>query len=174
MEISRKTVVIGFCAGVALAVAGFAAVYVMDPDRGLARSWEGFIADIQERDASATAGYLAGDYSDGWGFTQQSLSADLRRMMPAFSHLSLTLSDVTIDRRGSAAVVSARVRMTAAGHGYVADATRQVNGLTEPFVLHWKRDGMLPWRWKIVRVEQAQFDARRYGAGRPGSLMWPF
>jgi hypothetical protein len=174
MEISRKTVIIIFCAGLALIGVGFVFVYALDSDRCLARSWEGFIADIEDRNASATAGYLDGDYSDSWGYTQQTLSSDLRRMMPAFSRLTLTLSDVTIDRSGARAVISARVGMTAGGYGYVTDAARQINGLKEPFVLHWKRDGLLPWKWKVVRIEQAEFDARRYGAGRSSPLSWPF
>jgi hypothetical protein len=174
MEISRKTVVIIFCAGLALIGVGFMAVYALDSDRRLARSWEGFIADIEDRNASSVAGYLAEDYSDSWGYTRQTLSSDLRRMMPAFSHLALTLSDVTIDRHGSQAVISAKVSMTAGGYGYVSDAMRQINGLKGPFVLHWKRDGLLPWKWEVVRIEQAEFDARRYGAGRSHPLSWPF
>lgn len=174
MAISRKPLVVVFGVALALLAGGFFMVRALDPDRRLERSWVGFIADIESRSALRTAGWLADDYSDTWGYTQQTLSLDLRRIMASFSHVKLTLGDVSIDRDGGAAVITAKVRMSASGHGSVTDATNQINGLSEPFVVRWRREGWLPGKWKIVRIEQAQFDASRYGPRKRGPLMWPF
>ena len=163
-----------FCAALALLAGGFFLMHASNPDRALARSWDEFIANIEGRDAPATAAFLAADYTDSWGYTQQTLPPDLRRMMRYFKQLKLALSDVTIERTGPGAVITAKVRMSASGYGYVDDAMHQINALEGPFVLHWKREGRLPWKWRVSRVEQPQFDPSRYGIRKTSPLMWPF
>ena len=163
-----------FCAGLALLAGGFILIYTSRPDRALARSWDEFIANIESRDASAIASFLAKDYTDTWGYTQQTLPPDLKRMMRSFTQLKLALSDVTIERTGTSAVITAKVKMSASGYFHVDDAVRQVNALEEPFVLQWKREGWLPWKWRVSRIEQPQFDPSRYGIRKAPLRIWPF
>jgi cell wall assembly regulator SMI1 len=67
METTSKRTFIILCAGLTLLTAGILFAYSFDSDRCLARSWDGFIQSIEAHDASATADYLAKDYSDSWG-----------------------------------------------------------------------------------------------------------
>lgn len=133
-----------------------------NPERRLARSWNGFIAAIESRSARATADYLAENYTDNWGYTQPTLSKDLWRIYHSFSEIEITLSDEQIAREGGDATITAKVQLRANGNAYAGDAIRQVNGLTEPFVVTWKQGASFPWAWRIVRIEQKQFDATRY------------
>ncbi|MDF9832582.1 hypothetical protein M2103_000792 [Ereboglobus sp. PH5-5] len=174
MKVSHKRILIGAGVGLLLIVGGLVFRGLLDADKRLDSAWTGFIASIESLDAGSTADCLADDYSDSWGYTQQTLSVDLRRMMASFEKLELALHDVSVTRTGRDAEVSVRVKMTASGHGYVSDAARQVNGLTEPFVLRLKQGDSFPWSWHIVRIEQAEFDAKRYGARRQRSFSWPF
>ena len=168
MNISRKSTGIGIGIVALAIICGVAMNWYLNPDRSLARSWAGFIYSIEDRDAGAVAAYLDKDYSDSWGYSQATLTGDLRRIMYSFKQLKLTLDDVTVTRDGSEAIITARVKMSANGYGYVDDAMRQVNGLTDPFVLRWKRKGAMSSGWTVVRIEQPKFDASRYGPRKHG------
>lgn len=165
MEISRNRIIITACAAVLFIATGLGAKSYFQPDRRLARAWQGFISSIEARKATATANYLAGNYTDSWGYTQPALAKDLPRIFHTFSTLKLTLPEVSTMRAGDSAVITARVRMTASGHGFAADAMQQVNNLAEPFVVTWRQDKSFPYAWRIVRIEQPHFDASRYPRG---------
>ncbi|MDR0902612.1 MAG: hypothetical protein LBM92_07565 [Opitutaceae bacterium] len=146
--------------GAAILVLAAGMGYYYDADRQLDRGWAGLVESIESRSAFGVNRALAPDYTDCWGYDRESLSSDLGRAFYSLKSIELTLDEVLVARDGGAATISARFKMASTGAG--ADAQNQVNKLTEPFILQWRRDTSFPWSWKVTRIDQPEFDAKRY------------
>ncbi len=44
------------------------------------------------------------------------------------------------------------MQIAGSGSEFAPEIVERVNSLTEPFVLHWRRESWRPWDWKLVRV----------------------
>lgn len=170
MELTRLRIaaILGaliFCVvGIAIVASGY-----FKAERSLDRSWIGFLDAVQNLSQSKTSAFLAETYSDNWGYTRETMSTDLGRVFRAFEELEITPSEITIEHTESGALITAKIHVAIKSRGFGADAQRQVNALTEPFRFQWQRDESFPWSWRIVRIEQPQFDVKRYGPRRASS-----
>ncbi|MDR2430339.1 MAG: hypothetical protein LBD14_05585 [Puniceicoccales bacterium] len=160
MKQHRKIVLIASVAAVLLIAVGMNHYY--DADRQLDRGWTGFMEAIESRSMSGVHRLLAPDYTDCWGYDKASLGKDLWRIFYPFESIKLTPREVLVAREGDTATIGAKVTMASTGSGLGADAQNQVNRLTKPFVIKWRRDSGFPWSWKITRIDQPEFDAKRY------------
>lgn len=92
-------------------------------------------AAAESRDAGAVAAYLSAGFRDAEGETKADAADLLRRTLGAYERISLTLSDVTIERGPQAARATFRVGMSG--------KPRAVSGL----------EGLLPrtsaWRFEL-------------------------
>ncbi|MDR2675434.1 MAG: hypothetical protein LBC18_11400 [Opitutaceae bacterium] len=162
----RRRMILSVSAVAVLVIAAGMSHYY-DADRQLERGWTGFVESIESRSAFGVHRRLAPDYTDCWGYNKDSLGKDLWRIFYPFESIELTPYEVLVVRDGDTATISARFTMASTGAGVGSDAQNQVNRLTEPFVIQWRRDGSFPWSWKITRIDQPEFDAKRYQRRRP-------
>ena len=92
-------------------------------------------AAAESRDAGAVARYLSAGFRDADGGTKADATDLLRRNLAAYASISLTLSDVTVERGSQAARATFRVGMSG--------KPRAVSGL----------EGLLPrtsgWRFEL-------------------------
>ena len=112
---------------------------------------KGAVAAAEKRDADAVMSRLADDFQGAEGGTKADAAALVRRSLAAYESLSLTLSDVAIERGAAAAQAKFKVRMSG--------RPRAVGGL----------DGLLPRssRWSFdVRLESGK------GGWRIASAAW--
>jgi hypothetical protein len=99
---------------------------------------KGAVAAAEKRDAAGVMTRVAENFRDGEGGSKADAAALVRRYLGAYESLSLTLSDVAIERGAAAAQAKFKVRMSG--------RPRAVGGL----------DGLLPRssRWSFdVRLE---------------------
>jgi len=109
------------------------------------------VAAAEKRDADAVMALVSGDFRDGEGGGKADAAALVRRYLSAYESLSLTLSDLAIERGAAAAQAKFKVRMSG--------RPRAVGGL----------DGLLPRssRWSFdVRLESGT------GGWRIASAAW--
>jgi hypothetical protein len=119
------------CAAAALIVLSSCGREARDPVR---QALKGVVAAAEARDAGAVAGYLSADFRDADGGTRTDAAELLRRYLAAYENISLSLSEVVIEREPEAARATFTVGMSG--------KPRAVAGL----------EGLLPRtsRWRFV------------------------
>lgn len=113
---------------------------------------EHFIAQIAERDWSDAGDFLAADYHDDWGHDRKEVLNRLRLVLRVFSSLTIKADNPQVSASAPAGWWSAKVRIEGTGAESAPEIVERVNRLTEPFVLHWRKESWRPWDWKLVRV----------------------
>ena len=158
---------LGFLVGAAALSVG-TAVWYLDGDRSLKRSWRDLVGTVENRRALALRDQLAPDYADRWGYDRDTLVLEMQIALRAFESLRVRPEQVEFRRTGDDATVSAVIRIEAHGPPSVDDARSAVNGIFTPFVFSWRREPDFPWSWKLTRTEQPDFHPERYRRGARG------
>ena len=63
-------------------------------------------------------------------------------------------------------MVQCRIKLEGKGAGYSEVVMSTVNGMREPWVFHWHKEGRWPWDWKVVQVHHDELAARVRGFER--------
>ena len=119
---------------------------------------EHFLQQIEKRNWSAAADFVAAEYHDDWGHDRKEMVARLRIVLRFFSSLRIDAGTPQVSADTPAGWWSAKVRLEGGGSEYAPEIVQRVNQLSEPFVLHWRRQSWLPWDWKLVRVSNPSLD----------------
>ena len=119
---------------------------------------EHFLQQIEKRNWSAAADFVAADYHDDWGHDRKEMVARLRIVLRFFSSLTIDAGTPQVSADTPAGWWSAKVRLEGGGSEYAPEIVQRVNQLSEPFVLRWRRQSWLPWDWKLVRVSNPSLD----------------
>lgn len=122
---------------------------------------EHFLRQIEKRNSSAAADFLAPDYHDDWGHDRKEIVDRLRIVLGFFSSLTIDTGVPQVSADTPAGWWSAKVRLEGSGSEYAPEIVQRVNQLSEPFVLHWRRQSWRPWDWKLVRVSNPSLDLSR-------------
>ena len=119
---------------------------------------EHFLAQIGQRDWSGAGDFISEHYQDDWGHDRKTVLNRLRLVLRAFSSLTITANHPQVSVAAPAGWWSAKVQMAGQGSEFAPEIVARVNGLTEPFALHWKRESWRPWDWKLVRVSNPSLE----------------
>lgn len=116
---------------------------------------KGAVAAAEKRDADGVMSHLGEDFRDAEGGGKADVAALVRRYFAAYERLSLTLSDLAIERGSASALAKFKVRM--------AGRPRAVGGLDAilPRSSRWSFDVRLeagPGGWKITSASWAQLE----------------
>ena len=116
---------------------------------------KGAVAAAEKRDADGVMAHVAEGFRDGEGGGKADAAAVVRRYLAAYESLSLTLSDVAVERGPAAAHAEFRVRMSG--------KPRAVGGLEGllPRSSRWSFDVRLEdgaGGWKIASAAWSQLD----------------
>lgn len=113
------------------------------------------VAAAEKRDADAVMALVSGNFRDAEGGGKADAAALVRRYLSAYESLSLTLSDLAIERGAAAAQAKFKVRMSG--------RPRAVGGLDGllPRASRWSFDVRLekePGGWKIASAAWTPLD----------------
>jgi hypothetical protein len=117
---------------------------------------EHFLHQIEQRDWAGAGEFLAANYKDDWGADRQLMITRLRLGLRFFSSLTIRPTEMRIQVEGSAATWGARIEIAASGSEMAPQTVEEINRLTTPFELRWKRQSWKPWDWKLVKVSNAE------------------
>ncbi|MGI8890216.1 MAG: hypothetical protein ACR2G0_05455 [Chthoniobacterales bacterium] len=149
----------GFYAGALLsALAALWLAQLWDGEKQVRLHSEHFLQQIEQRHWSKLGDFIATDYHDDWGHDQAEVLSRLRFVLRCFSSLTITPSRLQVSVVPPAGWWSAKVQLAGEGCEDAPQVTQRVNRLSEPFVLHWRRQSWRPWDWKLVRVSNPALD----------------
>jgi hypothetical protein len=128
----------------------------------LAQLWQGekqvslhsehLMRQIERRNWPPAGEFIAADYHDDWGHDRRALLNRLRLALRSFSSLTINAANPQVSVNSPVGWWSAKVQLEGSGTEFTPVMMNRVNRLTEPFVLHWRRESWRPWDWKLVRV----------------------
>jgi hypothetical protein len=140
-------------------------IWWVQPDRSLARAWDGLIGAVESRHPSGIRSRLAPDYHDRWGYDRETITEDARLAFFHFRDLELLVQDVTVAREGDDATITAIIRLKATGSERASDARLSVNSIYTPFTFQWERNSGFPWSWRLKSFDQPELDLARFRQG---------
>ena len=142
----------GFYAGLLAAfLVGLWLTRLWQPENQVRLHSQHLVRQIEQRNWAAAGNFVAPEYRDEWGNDRTLLLTRLRLTMRSFSSLTITANDPQTRLASAEGSWSTRIRIAGRG-GDAAEVIARVNGLTQPFELHWRRQSRSPWDWKLVRV----------------------
>lgn len=148
-----STFKISFYAGTLLAaILGLWLAQLWQADKQVRLHTEHFFAQIAERDWSGAGDFIAAEYQDDWGHDRKEVLNRLHLVLRFFTSLTITPAQSQVSANAPAGWWSAKVQIAGEGSEFTREIVDRVNGVTEPFVLHWQRQSWRPWDWKLIRV----------------------
>ena len=154
----------GFYVGLSIALlVGLYLLWLWRPERQVRYHSEHFLRAIEHKNWTGVAEFVAADYQDQWGNDRARLLERTREVLRYLRSLRIEASNVTV-KIDNAETVGARegarsrrgywtavINIDGEQNELMAAVKEQVNTLTRPFELEWRRASK-PWDWKLVRV----------------------
>ena len=149
----NSTFRISFCAGGLFAVMiGLWLAQLWQAEKQVRLHSEHFVRQLEKRNWSAAGEFIANDYHDDWNHDRRAVLNRLQIVLRFFSSLTINQANPQVSENSPAGWWSAKVKLQGSGTDFAPEIISRVNSLTEPFVLHWRRESWRPWDWKLVRV----------------------
>lgn len=146
-----------FYGGLILAViVGVWLVRLWEAENQVRLHTEHLLGQIEERDWAGAGDFLAVSYHDDWGDDRQRMINRLRLGVRFFSNLTITPTGTQIHLQEETATWSARIQLAGSGSEMAPEAVEEINRLTTPFELRWKKQSWKPWDWKLVQVRNSE------------------
>ena len=146
---------------VAAVVLGIYLAQLWTPERQVELHIRNFLEAIEESDARALGGFLADTYQDEWGHDKAVVLSRLKQVVPYARNGRLVPREEVVRISGNKGEWQARIAIEAEANELTAPLIGYVNGVTEPWRLHWTRQSWKPWDWKLVRVSNPGFEIPR-------------
>ena len=149
----------------ALRIAAFASAAValwlgiaLSPGRSLVRCQEKLLQAAGNRNWDRVRALMDPAYRDAWGQDREEAVSRAADVLRNFLALDIVSEDVTVDRTGPDAVVSARLRLRGKGNAIGEAVKEGTNALPSHFQFAWRRKSWKPWDWKLVSLSQPEID----------------
>ncbi|HXM32243.1 MAG TPA: hypothetical protein VN921_01225 [Chthoniobacterales bacterium] len=153
----------GLYAGLLLAaIMGIFLVRLWQPERQVQLHSAHLLAQIEKKNWSGVAGFIADGYQDRWGHDRPVLLERLRAVFRFAGNPQITAKDVSVRAESARGFWTARITIAAAGE-FAPVIEERVNALPTPFELEWRRGSNKPWDWKLVRVDNAALEISNNG-----------
>ena len=131
-----------------------------------------FLRAVEDGNARRLDELISADYKDPWGFDRLqiiSAAADFRR---CFISVWMAESDPEIEWRAGVGLYKARIRVEGTPVGPGQLVRQQANSVREPWTFTWKGTPGLPWRWRLLRIENPSVpDLQGYDPGALRDLL---
>lgn len=157
-----KRIVIALVAGV-LALGLFFAWW-LQPERQVRRHTAALLGAVERRNWDRFGSMLADTYSDRWGHDKTNVIENLDRVFSQFIFLTVEHEITALDVGDTRASTTTRVKMSGQGGAVAQFVISKVNGLSEPFVFVWQKQGKYPWSWQLTSVEHPSLEPNMDGA----------
>jgi len=126
------------------------------PERQVRRAQGRLLSALESRDYPAFGRLMAEDYRDAW---EHDKAIVLRRCPEVFDQFILLDVDgeiVAANPQGADWVVQQKIVVKGIGGALGMYARDEVNRLTKPFTMRWRKRDWKPWSWELTRVEQPE------------------
>jgi hypothetical protein len=119
---------------------------------------DGVIASAEKRDADAVVNYLSAGFRDADGGSRADAAETVKRYLAAYESLSLTVSNLTLERKGPVGQATFTLKMSG--------KPRAVGGLEGllPHTSRWRFELRMeaePGGWKITHAAWSQLEEGR-------------
>lgn len=141
--------------GVVIVCAALALWWWLQPERQVRRAQTRLIAAIEGRDFAAFERLLADDYRDRWGHDKANVISLTQEVFQQFLFVTVVREEKGLDSRGAEWVLREKIKLTGTGGPLATYAKDELNRLTQPFEITWRRTGG-PTQWSITNVEQPE------------------
>jgi hypothetical protein len=135
------------------------------PERQVELHSRDLLSALESGDASALDAFLSETYADDWGQDKALVLSRLRQVMRYGSDARLAADGARVTVAGTEGEWRARIVIEADANELTAPMLAHVNGVTEPWVLQWRRESWKPWDWQLVCISNPSFEL-------PRSLPW--
>ncbi|MEM6915742.1 MAG: nuclear transport factor 2 family protein [Verrucomicrobiota bacterium] len=140
------------------------------PTNMITKKQEALLVGIEKRSPSRIERLLADDYLDRWGFDRADAAEACVDVGSQFLTLVITPEEVTLERDGDRAVVSAILRVGGKPIGPGgSEVTRRLNRLKTPFTFIWEKQSFLPASWRLIKIDNVELPTELYGYD-PGDI----
>jgi hypothetical protein len=136
----------------------FYCVWLWQQERQIVRHTENLFRRIDQKNWSGFADLVAVDYADQWGNDRALLLERMRLVLGYSRQVHLHVSDSNCKIDNGVGIWRGRITIEGDDSDLVAAAKVQVNSLTTPFELRWRKVSDKPWDWKLVRVSNPDLD----------------
>lgn len=112
------------------------------------------IKALEKRNWDKVAKTLSETYTDSWGQGREQAVELGRQALSGF--ISLTIHEQLLSSRASEGTgeTTFNLQLDGNGMGFSSVVVARVNSISQPWRLHWRKEGPWPWTWKVVRLEQ--------------------
>lgn len=117
---------------------------------------EKFLTAVENRDWKKARALLAADYGDSLGLTHETAPDTAEEVFKGFLFLTLRADIQPFQPTSTAAQVNIRLQMDGRGLGFSPIIMDRVNSMQAPWQFHWRKDGLWPWTWKIIRIHHPE------------------
>jgi hypothetical protein len=143
----------GFYVGLSVALLlGLFLLWLWRPERQVRYHSEHLLRVVAQKNWTRAGDFVATDYQDQWENNRARLLERSREVLRYLRGLSITASEPTVRIDHLRGYWTARINIEAAPGEFTAMVKEQVNSLSSPFELEWRRVSKKPWDWKLVRV----------------------
>lgn len=128
------------------------------PSRQVRLHQDHLLGAVQDRKWKSVGEFFAEDYKDRWGQTKPDALSALPQAFGDFLACGVISENARITWQEGAPTVHANIRIVGSGGPIAQFVMQQSRALTEPFSFRWRRGSWRPWDWKLVAVDQPQFE----------------
>jgi hypothetical protein len=132
--------------------------FELTPGRRLERAQDRLLQAAGDGNWDRVRDLLDADYRDAWGQNREEAVTLASEILGNFLVLEILSEDTTVERRGREASISARLRLRGRGNAVGEEIISRANSLDSHFQFAWRRKSWKPWGWKLVSLNQPQFD----------------
>lgn len=108
-------------------------------------------------------------YADQWKLTRTDLLLVFKDIRSQFLSVAISLRNGSLTIDEGHATYSGFLHLEGRGLGIGAQAQSEIDRLEDPFSFQWDKESILPWSWKLVRVEHPTLEKPE--GYQPGDLI---
>lgn len=156
-----------------LGILGFLFGYQWQPETQVRRVQMALIQAGEGSNERALEKLISPTYADPWGLNRAQLIQAFREVRGQFLVLQVIPSDVEIriDPSSGTAKLSSKIEFQGNGP-YASVIKSEVNALTTPWIFTWQKEGGMPWKWKLTRLENPGLPTLKgYRPGDVGGML---
>jgi hypothetical protein len=133
-------------------------VWWCQPERQVRRAQRRLLNAAESKDYTALANLLANDYRDGWGNDKAFVLKHSPRVFDDFKFMLDIDGEIrSVEQAGGDNWwVRQKIVVSGMSGGIGMYARDQVNKLSEPFSMKWRKRGWKPWDWELTGIEQPE------------------
>lgn len=126
-----------------------------------------FLTAIEEGDYGRLDDLISAGYNDQWEFDKEAILAAIGDIRSQFFGLQIKWSAAGENFESDAASMKGELGFDGTGTPVSNMILNRASRVEGPFTFHWIKEGILPWEWKLTRVEHADLEVpSRYTPGQ--------